>query len=54
MTKPVFKVVAGASDWGSPLSELPSFKTYEEAHGAAGSLSPSRNALVGRPRSEGS
>jgi hypothetical protein len=30
-----FKVVAGAKDWGSPLSEQPSFPTLEEAQAAA-------------------
>ena len=35
MPKSEFKVVAGASDWGSPLSEQPSFKTLEDAQAAA-------------------
>ena len=30
-----FKVVAGASDWGSPLSEQPTFNSLEEAQAAA-------------------
>ena len=35
MADPVFKVVAGARDWGSPLSAQPVFKTLEEARTAA-------------------
>jgi hypothetical protein len=35
MSEPEFKVVAGASDWGSPLSSQPTFKTLEEAEAAA-------------------
>ena len=35
MTEPEFRVVAGAGDWGSPLSMQPSFKTLEEAQAAA-------------------
>jgi hypothetical protein len=35
MAEPEFKVVAGASDWGSPLSEQPTFKSLEEAQAAA-------------------
>lgn len=35
MTESKFKVVAGASDWGSPLSEQPTFETLEDALGAA-------------------
>ena len=35
MPESEFKVVAGASDWGSPLSEQPSFNTLEEAQAAA-------------------
>ena len=35
MAKSAFKVVAGASDWGSPLSEQPAFDTLEEARAAA-------------------
>lgn len=30
-----FKVVAGAKDWGSPLSEQPSFPSLEEAQASA-------------------
>jgi hypothetical protein len=35
MAQPKFKIVAGASDWGSPLAEMPSFTTLEDAEGAA-------------------
>jgi hypothetical protein len=35
MREPEFKVVAGASDWGSPLSAQPTFNTLEEAQAAA-------------------
>jgi hypothetical protein len=35
MTEAAFKVVAGASDWGSPLGEQPTFSTLDEAHAAA-------------------
>ena len=35
MPEPEFKVVAGASDWGSPLSSQPTFSTLEEAQAAA-------------------
>jgi hypothetical protein len=35
MPEPEFKVVAGAADWGSPLSYQPAFKTLEEAQEAA-------------------
>ncbi len=35
MAQAQFKVVAGASDWGSPLSEQPVFDNLEEARAAA-------------------
>lgn len=35
MSEPEFKVIAGAGDWGSPLSFQPAFKTMEEARAAA-------------------
>ncbi len=35
MAEPSFKLVANPGDWGSPLSELPSFATLEEAQAAA-------------------
>ena len=35
MAEPSFKLIANPGDWGSPLAELPSFETLEEAHAAA-------------------
>jgi hypothetical protein len=35
MSEPEFKVVTGASDWGSPLSFQPTFSSLEEAQAAA-------------------
>jgi hypothetical protein len=35
MAQAQFKVVAGASDWGSPLSEQPIFDNLEAAQAAA-------------------
>ncbi len=35
MTNTPFKLIANPGDWGSPLSEMPSFATLEEAQAAA-------------------
>jgi len=35
MSEPTFRLVVNPGDWGSPLSEQPSFATLEEAQAAA-------------------
>lgn len=35
MAEPSFKLIVNPGDWGSPLSEMPSFATLEEAQAAA-------------------
>ena len=64
MAEPSFKVLAGPGDWGSPLSEQPSFKTMEEAQAAAreylraqragGSLGVPERVFVEETRRDGS
>jgi hypothetical protein len=35
MPNSTFKIITGAGDWGSPLSDEPTFETLEEAQAAA-------------------
>jgi hypothetical protein len=53
MQETEYRVVVGAGDWGSPVSEQPVFKSWEEAQAAAREyIAQQRNTAGGVPRAQ--